>query len=148
MYIHVCCCWFRCSGTGKQFWNRKETSCLPLLNAGFEAGKSQTPIRQQTECIHIHIHIHVHIHIHIHIQSDPVMMRCKIYYDIIHSTTITEAVRKIEHEILGIGSISEKIDTIIMALHFIYVKWLHDWKIFIGIAYIRLWCLVIEIAII
>ena len=28
----------------------KETSCLPLLNAGFEAGKSQTPIRQQTEC--------------------------------------------------------------------------------------------------
>ena len=28
----------------------KETSCLPLLNAGFEAGKSETPNRQQTEC--------------------------------------------------------------------------------------------------
>ena len=48
-YIHVCCS-FRCSGTGKGFSNRKETSCLPLLNAGFEAGMSQTPIRQQTEC--------------------------------------------------------------------------------------------------
>ena len=34
--IRVCCYWFRC--TGKRFSNRKETSCLPLLNAGFEAG--------------------------------------------------------------------------------------------------------------
>ena len=34
--IHVCCCWFRCSGTGKRYSNRKETSCLPLLKAGFE----------------------------------------------------------------------------------------------------------------
>ena len=34
--IHACCCQFRCSGTGKQFSNRKETSCLSLLNAGFE----------------------------------------------------------------------------------------------------------------
>ena len=46
--LHVCCCcWFRCSSTGKRFSNRKETSCLPLLDAGFEAGQSQTPIRQQ-----------------------------------------------------------------------------------------------------
>ena len=34
--IHVCCCWFRCPGTGKRYSNRKETSCVPLLNAGFE----------------------------------------------------------------------------------------------------------------
>ena len=27
----------------QQFSNRKEKSCLPLLNAGFEAGKSETP---------------------------------------------------------------------------------------------------------
>ena len=27
---------FWCSGTGKRYSNRKETSCLPLLNAGFE----------------------------------------------------------------------------------------------------------------
>ena len=32
-YIHACCCQFRCSGTGKRFPNRKETHCLPLLNA-------------------------------------------------------------------------------------------------------------------
>ena len=30
--------------------NRKETICLPLLNARFEAGHSETPNRQQTEC--------------------------------------------------------------------------------------------------
>ena len=34
--IHVCCCYFRCSGTNKRYSNRKETSCLPLLRAGFE----------------------------------------------------------------------------------------------------------------
>ena len=34
--MHVCCCWCRCCGTGKWFTNRKETSCLPLLNAEFE----------------------------------------------------------------------------------------------------------------
>ena len=34
----------------QRFSNRKETSCLPLLNAGFEAGKSETPNRRQTEC--------------------------------------------------------------------------------------------------
>ena len=49
--IHICCCEFRCSGTGKRFSNRKETSCLPLLKAGFEPRGSQTPIRQQTECL-------------------------------------------------------------------------------------------------
>ena len=27
------------------FFNRKETDCLPLLNAGFEAEKSETPNR-------------------------------------------------------------------------------------------------------
>ena len=32
------CCYFRCSGTGKRYSNRKETSCVPLLNAGFEPG--------------------------------------------------------------------------------------------------------------
>ena len=45
--IHVCCCQFRCSGTGKWYSNRKETNCLPLLNAGFELGSLKTPIRQQ-----------------------------------------------------------------------------------------------------
>ena len=49
-YNTVCRCWFWCSGTGTQFSNRKETGCLPLLNAGFEAGKSETPNCQQTEC--------------------------------------------------------------------------------------------------
>ena len=49
--IHICCCEFRCSGTGKRFSNQKETSCLPLLKAGFELRGSQTPIRQQTECL-------------------------------------------------------------------------------------------------
>ena len=33
--IHACCCSFPCSGTGKRYSNRKETSFLPLLNAGF-----------------------------------------------------------------------------------------------------------------
>ena len=49
--LHICCCEFRCSGTGKRFSNRKETSCLPLLKAGFEPRGSQTTIRQQTECL-------------------------------------------------------------------------------------------------
>ena len=39
--IHVCC-WFRCFDTGKRYSNRKETSCLPLLNAGFEPRVSDT----------------------------------------------------------------------------------------------------------
>ena len=33
---------FRCSGTGKRYSNRKETSCLPLLNAGLEPKVSDT----------------------------------------------------------------------------------------------------------
>ena len=49
-YIHVCCWSYWCSGTGERFSNRKGTSCLPLLNAGFEVRKSETPNRQQTEC--------------------------------------------------------------------------------------------------
>ena len=40
--IHICCCSFRCSGTGKRYSNRKETSCVPLLNAGFEPGVPDT----------------------------------------------------------------------------------------------------------
>ena len=39
--IHICCCLFRCS-TGKRYSNRKETSCVPLLNAGFEPGAPDT----------------------------------------------------------------------------------------------------------
>ena len=35
-HIHVCCGWFRCYGTGKRYSIRKETSCVPLLKAGFE----------------------------------------------------------------------------------------------------------------
>ena len=50
--IHVCFCYYWCSGTGMRFPNRKETRCLPPLNAGFEAGKSETPNHQQTECPH------------------------------------------------------------------------------------------------
>ena len=34
------CCW--CSGTGKRYSNRKETSCVPLLKAGFEPGIPDT----------------------------------------------------------------------------------------------------------
>ena len=41
-YIHICCCSFRCSGTGKRYSNRKETSCVPLLKAGFEPGIPDT----------------------------------------------------------------------------------------------------------
>ena len=33
---------FRCSGTGERYSNRKETSCVPLLNAGFEPGVPDT----------------------------------------------------------------------------------------------------------
>ena len=40
--IHVCCCQFRCSGTDKRYSNLKKTSCLPLLNAGFEPRVSGT----------------------------------------------------------------------------------------------------------
>ena len=40
--IHVCCCWFQCSGTGKRYSNLKETSCLPLLNAGFQPWVPET----------------------------------------------------------------------------------------------------------
>ena len=40
--IHICCCSFRCSGTGKRYSNRKETSCVPLLKAGFEPGIPDT----------------------------------------------------------------------------------------------------------
>ena len=49
--IHICCCSFRCFGTGKRFLNQKETSCLPLLNAGFEPRGSLKPNLQQTECL-------------------------------------------------------------------------------------------------
>ena len=41
---------FRCSGTGKRYSNRKETTCLPLLNAGFEPRGSLKTNLQQTEC--------------------------------------------------------------------------------------------------
>ena len=41
-YIDICCCQFRCSGTGKRYSNRKETICVPLLNAGFEPGFPDT----------------------------------------------------------------------------------------------------------
>ena len=41
IYIYICC-ELQCSGTGKRFSNRKETSCLPLLNAGFEPRVSDT----------------------------------------------------------------------------------------------------------
>ena len=50
--IYVCCYWFWCSDTGKRFSNRIETSCLPLLNAAFEAATYKTPNRQQTVCPH------------------------------------------------------------------------------------------------
>ena len=32
----ACCYWFRCTGTGKRFSNRNETSCLPLVRPRFE----------------------------------------------------------------------------------------------------------------
>ena len=50
-HIHICCCSFRCFGTGKRFSNQKETSCLPLLNAGFEPRGSLQSNLQQTECL-------------------------------------------------------------------------------------------------
>ena len=40
--IHVCCCQFRCPRTGKRYSNRKVTSCLPVMNAGFEPRVSDT----------------------------------------------------------------------------------------------------------
>ena len=40
--VYICCCSFRYSGTGKRYSNRKETSCVPLLNAGFEPGVPDT----------------------------------------------------------------------------------------------------------
>ena len=47
--LYTCfCCSFWCSGTGKRFSNRMETSCLPLLKAGFKVWTSETPNRQLT----------------------------------------------------------------------------------------------------
>ena len=40
--IHICCCLFRCPGTGKRYLNQKETSCVPLQNTGFEPGVPDT----------------------------------------------------------------------------------------------------------
>ena len=40
--IHIWCCLFRSSGSGKRYSNRKETSCVPLLNEGFETGAPDT----------------------------------------------------------------------------------------------------------
>ena len=51
MYGLICCCQFGCSGTGTRFSNRKETGCLPLLNAGFEPRGSLKHNLQQTECL-------------------------------------------------------------------------------------------------
>ena len=48
-YVHVCCFWFRISGTEKQFSNRKETNCLPRLNARFKPGTLE-PNLPRTEC--------------------------------------------------------------------------------------------------
>ena len=48
--IHVYWCESWCSGAAKRFSSQKETSCFPLLNAGFKPWKSETPNRQQTEC--------------------------------------------------------------------------------------------------
>ena len=42
--IHICCCQFRSSGTGKWYSNRNETSCVPLLNAGFDLGIPDTKL--------------------------------------------------------------------------------------------------------
>ena len=43
LWRYTClCCYFRCSGTGKRYSNRKETSCVPLLKAGFEPGAPDT----------------------------------------------------------------------------------------------------------
>ena len=47
--IHVCCCYFRSSGTGNRFSNVNETSCLPLRNIWFEPGSLKTNL-PQTEC--------------------------------------------------------------------------------------------------
>ena len=41
---------FWCNGTVKWFSDRKETSCLPLLDAGFEYWKFETPNRHRLEC--------------------------------------------------------------------------------------------------
>ena len=45
-YRYVCCCKFRCSGTGKRFSNWKDTRCLPHSNP-----RSQAPSRQQPESL-------------------------------------------------------------------------------------------------
>ena len=49
--IHICCCSFRCFGTGKRLSNQKETSCLPLLNAGFEPRGFLKPNLHHTICL-------------------------------------------------------------------------------------------------
>ena len=47
LYMLLLLIW--CSGTGKRYSNLKETSCLPLLKAGFQPGSFKAPNRQQTE---------------------------------------------------------------------------------------------------
>ena len=48
--IHICCLIFIVLLHREGISNRKETACLPLLNAGLEPWKSETPNHQQTEC--------------------------------------------------------------------------------------------------
>ena len=57
VYTHMCVnvCIFNCLilivlWHREVIFNQKETRCLPLLNAGFEPWKSETPNRQQTKC--------------------------------------------------------------------------------------------------
>ena len=42
IFRNVCLCWFWCTGTRKVISNQEETSCLSLLNAGFEPRVSGT----------------------------------------------------------------------------------------------------------
>ena len=69
--------------TGKRYSNRKETICVPLLNAGFEPGVPDTKspadwmfADKPTELSRIHTYIHTCIHTHIHTCMYACMLAC------------------------------------------------------------------------
>ena len=61
--VHVCCCYLRCSGTGKRYSNRKEsqTPNRSRLNAHWQ---TDWAIQDQHTCMHTRIHtLHIFLNL-------------------------------------------------------------------------------------
>ena len=67
IYIYVCCGSFRCSGTGKWFSNRKETSCLPHIHIHtYMHACTRTCVRAgvcMSACVRACMHTYIHTYI-------------------------------------------------------------------------------------